>query len=147
VLFLRSAKSIDPQYYLADRGRELSHVDAAQRALLGSASTTYFSGSQVTEEGFVSFLNGQPLDAKRPLTSKHRSVHALELLAVAPKVASIAALLGNDAMAGAVVEGHHQALEGALRYLEHHGAWSNHADQQPLEGLSAVRFTHGVSRA
>ena len=147
MLMLRAARSVDLHYYLSDPGRELEHLGVTQRAPCGAAASAYFSTPELDEEGLRRFLRGQPLAAVRPLASARREVEAFELLFVAPKPVSVAALLAPDELGAQLVSAHHEALAGALSYLEAHGAATSHAGENFVHALSGVRFTHGVSRS
>jgi conjugative relaxase-like TrwC/TraI family protein len=147
VLLFRAARSVDLHYYLSDPGRELEHLDVLQRARCGAAASAYFPTDELHEEGLRRFLRGQPLAAIRSLASDRREVEAFELLFVAPKSVSVAALLAPDDLGTQVVTAHHGALDGALSYLEQHGAATSHAEMNFVHALSGVRFTHGVSRS
>lgn len=147
MLLFRSARAVDPHYYLNDLGRELEHLGQPQRARCGSAAGAYFPTEQIDEAGFRRLLRGQPISARQPLSSPRREVAAFEILCVAPKAVSVAALLGSDDHAAKVVAAHHEALDGALWYLEQHAAATGHQHEERVSALSGVRFTHGVSRS
>ena len=147
VLFFRAAKSLDPDYYLRDDGVELAHLGEPQRAPLGAASFAYFPSGIVDEAGFHRLILGQPIGALHTLASARREVATFELLAVAPKPISVMALLGDDAHAQQIVIAHHDALHGAIAYLEQHAVATRHHENERVDAISGVRFTHGVSRS
>ncbi len=146
---LRGRRTFDAGYYLHDRGRELEHLEISQQAPIGGGSSNWDVQYRIDRRSLELLAGAQPLRAVRPLADPKRHILVLEVLAVPPKVVSLYALLTPPEVGRPVVEAHHRALEGALRYLERHGVATNHRNEPAnrVAELAGVRFTHGVSRS
>ncbi|MEI6701094.1 MAG: relaxase domain-containing protein, partial [Actinomycetota bacterium] len=146
---LRGRRTFDAEYYLQDHGRELEHLDISQRAPIGSGVSNWDIQNSVDRRSLDLLAAAQPLRAGRSLAHPRRQILALEVLAVPPKAVSLYALLTPPDVGRLVVGAHHEALEGALRYLEQHGVATNGRDETSgrVTELAGVRFTHGVSRS
>ena len=149
VIRLRGRRTFDVEYYLQDHGRELEHLEISQRAPIGSGRNNWDIAIAVNQRSLELLVSARPLRAGQSFAHQKREIPILEVLAVPPKVVSLYALLTPPTVGRQVVEAHHHALEGALRYLELHGLATNQRDEtlSRVTELAGVRFTHGISRS
>jgi conjugative relaxase-like TrwC/TraI family protein len=141
-------------YYLADLAAELPppYLPAAGPGLwVGRAAGGLGLSGSVDPAQFRAVLEGRHPATGRSMRSDRATVLGYDLTFSASKSASVLFGLGGEEVARQIVEGHHDAVRGALAYLEVHGVTAcrrvgPERDVMPTSGMVAGAFTHGVSR-
>ncbi|HWD55228.1 MAG TPA: MobF family relaxase [Acidimicrobiales bacterium] len=141
-------------YYLSDLATELPLPGwhGSSRWVGRAAGGLGLDGAAAVDDAaFRSLLRGQHPRTGRPLASAVR-VAGFDLTFSAPKSASVLFALGGEDVAHAVMAAHHEAVDGAVRYLESHAlgavrrAAGGAREVVATSGFAGARFTHGVSR-
>lgn len=165
---LRIARLTDHggRYYLADLAVEIGAESvAAGRSAAdpgrdgtsggrwsGLGSPGLGLGGPVEEAAFRALLSGRHPRTGAPLRHHGGTVSGYDCTFAAPKSLSVLFALGTPETAAAILTAHHAAVEGALSYVGKHAAavrrsGSGALGVEPVRGVIAASFTHGVSRA
>jgi conjugative relaxase-like TrwC/TraI family protein len=118
---------------------------------IGRAAADLGLAGPVDPDALVTVLDGRHPWSGVRLRSERVGVLAYDLTFSAPKSASVLMALGDQAVAQHVVDAHHDAVAGALEYLETHGITVSRraGPERPVlatDGAVAAAFTHGVNR-
>jgi conjugative relaxase-like TrwC/TraI family protein len=141
-------------YYLADLAQELP-VPTAGRSDCGEWCGRAAAGlglvGALDPEGFRAVIDGRHPVSDRRLRSNRAAVGAYDLTFSAPKSVSVLFGLGGPDQSHQVLTAHHDAVNGALTYLEGHGVSARRSSGEgrevvPTTGMVAGSFTHGVNR-
>jgi len=142
-------------YYLSDLAQELPLPPrgrgSAQAAWCGRAAEGLGLVGAIDPEHLRAVLDGRHPTSGHRLRSERATVLGFDLTFSAPKSVSVVFALGGEEAARHVVAAHHEAVQGALRYVESHAlsAPRGSGEQReivPTTGLVAASFTHGVNR-
>jgi conjugative relaxase-like TrwC/TraI family protein len=153
VLRINAISDSSGAYYLDDRALEVTDLfDAVSSGdWCGSAAARLGLSGAVMASDLASVLSGRPPEGTLS-PDPRRTRTAYDLIFAAPKPVSALFALEPDPVARSVVAAHHRGVEAALSYLELRAAVVRRsAAGQPrgleAEGLTAARFTHGLSRS
>ena len=148
------------RYYLADLATELEGVHLADRpgraapggTWLGASAAGLGLSGPVDPAAFGEVLHGAHPSTGRRLGSRRTAVSAYDLTFAAPKSVSILFALGGPEGAGASLDAHRTAVHAAMAYVSSHAVAVRRGSGderrlEPVEGVVAAAFTHGVSRA
>jgi conjugative relaxase-like TrwC/TraI family protein len=120
---------------------------------IGSAADGLGLSGQVDEDGFVALMEGRHPGTGEPLkiVAGRSKVAAFDLTFSAPKSVSVLFVVGDVALAGALVEAHEAAVAAALGYLEREACRVRRgrggARREVGEGFVAAAYRHRMSRA
>jgi conjugative relaxase-like TrwC/TraI family protein len=141
-------------YYLSDLGRELPPprsqlVRGGEWA--GAAAARLGLHGAVDPARFDYLLQGRHPETGHQLGATRVKVLAYDLTFSAPKSTSVVFGLGGEEAAHQILEGHAEAVNGALDYFDAHAVTAvrrHHGEAAVLatSGLVAGAFTHGVNR-
>jgi conjugative relaxase-like TrwC/TraI family protein len=160
---LRIARLTDRsgRYYLADLAHELGapatlgglgpHRPSPGRWEGAGAAGLGLAGA-VEADHLAAVLSGRHPRAGHPLRHHPATVAAYDLVFAAPKSVSVLFGLGGAAASSATLEAHRSAAGAALDYVARHaaGVRTGSAEDRrtdPVRGVIAAAFDHGVSRA
>ncbi|MHB8220542.1 MAG: MobF family relaxase [Acidimicrobiales bacterium] len=137
-------------YYVADLATELGRPSTGR--WLGAGAAGLGLSRQVDRGDLEAVLSGVNARTGRALVAHRGSVSGFDLTFTAPKSVSILMAMGAPDVHECVLEGHRAAVDGAMDYLAGHGVGVRRgtADErsvQPVDGVVAAAFTHGVSRS
>jgi conjugative relaxase-like TrwC/TraI family protein len=141
-------------YYLSDLGREVpptrSGVARSAEWAGGAAASLGLHGA-VDPARFDHLLHGRHPETGHQLRATRAKVLAYDLTFSAPKSASVLFGLGGEEAAHEIVEGHREAVRGALEYVDAHVVSAVRRNQGEVavlatSGLVGGAFTHGVNR-
>lgn len=156
---LRVARIADPtgRYYLADLASELGPVTNGDRRVrgggrwIGDGALGLGLSAQVDDAALGPVLSGRHPTRGHSLRQRETAVRAYDLTFAAPKSASVLFALGKPEASAAVRAAHEDAVEAATAYVALHAAAVRGSAPEggvnPIGGLVAASFTHGVSRA
>ena len=119
----------------------------------GSGAETLELGGRVDDDGFTALMDGRdPSTGERLKRLGGRSkVAAFDLTFSAPKSVSVLFAIGEQGLAGALVEAHESAVDAALGYLEREACRVRRgrggARRELGEGFVAAAYRHRMSRA
>ena len=140
-------------YYLSDLGSELPLGASRDRPgrWIGAAGTALGLSGPLDPPGFRALLEGRHPRTGRPMPSAAVDVCGFDLTFSAPKSVSVLFALGGEEVARRVIDAHREAVESAVRYLEHHAvsATRRHGPTREVvatSGLVGGLFTHAVNR-
>ena len=141
-------------YYLADLAHELplpigtreGRADWCGRAAGGLGLSGALDPGQ-----FRAVLDGRHPATAHRLGASRTTVAGYDLTFSAPKSASVLFALGGRDVAYQVLADHHEAVAGAVTYVERHGlsarrGWGEARAIVRTTGVVAGAFTHGVNR-
>src|SRR6202034_1346689 len=154
VLGVHRIATTGADYYLADLARELPLATTGRSGgaqWCGRAAAGLGLVGAVDPEGFRAVLSGRHPASDRRLRSDRALVGAYDLTFGAPKSVSVLFGLGGADHARRVLAAHHDAVNGALTYIERHGLSARRGSGErrevvPTSGVVAGSFTHGVNR-
>jgi conjugative relaxase-like TrwC/TraI family protein len=154
VLGLHRIANTGADYYLADLARELPVATTGRSGRAqwcGRAAAGLGLVGALDPEGFRAVLDGRHPASDRRLRSDRAVVGAYDLTFSAPKSVSVLFGLGGADQAHQVLAAHHDAVNGALTYMEAHGLSARRGSGErrevvPTSGLVAGSFTHGLNR-
>jgi conjugative relaxase-like TrwC/TraI family protein len=154
VLGLHRIATSGADYYLADLARELPLPTTGWSGggeWCGRAAAGLGLVGTLDPEGFRAVLEGRHPVSDRRLRSDRAVVGGYDLTFSAPKSVSVLFGLGGADRAHQVLAAHHDAVNGALTYMEGHGLSARRGSGERREvvatsGLVAGSFTHGVNR-
>ena len=141
-------------YYLADLAHELPLPIGAREGRAewcGRAADGLGLSGALDPEQFRAVLDGRHLATAHRLGSSRTTVAGYDLTFSAPKSASVLFALGGRDVAHQVLAAHHDAVAGAVAYVERHGlsarrGWGEARAIVRTTGVVAGSFTHGVNR-
>ncbi len=141
-------------YYLSDIARELPAGRASAGGggeWVGRAAGGLGLEGGAEPEALVALLSGRHPSTGTRLRSDRASVLAYDLTFSAPKSASVLFALAGEDAARQVVAAHHEAVQGAVSYLDVHAVTAcRRVDDErgvvATDGMVAAAFAHGVSR-
>jgi conjugative relaxase-like TrwC/TraI family protein len=119
----------------------------------GSGAETLELGGRVDDDGFMALMDGRdPGTGERLKRVGGRSkVAAFDLTFSAPKSVSVLFAIGEQGLAGALVEAHESAVDAALGYLEREACRVRRGRggvrHEVGEGFVAAAYRHRMSRA
>lgn len=148
------------RYYLADLAAELDGVDLVDGSSRDASGGTWL-GAGAAGLGLSGRVGPAPLAevlrGAHPLTGRRLSVHrtavsGYDLTFAAPKSVSALFALGGPEGARASLDAHRSAVDAAMAYVTSHAVAVRRGSGderrlEPVEGVVAASFTHGVSRA
>jgi conjugative relaxase-like TrwC/TraI family protein len=140
-------------YYLSDLSREMPPTQTGPRRAgqwAGAAAARLGLVGPVDEARFEALLHGRHPETDRQLRGAQATVMAFDLTFSAPKSVSVLFGLGGSEVARQVLDGHTEAVRGALDYLDAHAVTAQRREIEDgvlaTSGLAAGAFTHGVNR-
>ena len=119
----------------------------------GAGTEALRLGGRVDDDGFMALMDGRdPATGERLKRVGGRSkVAAFDLTFSAPKSVSVLFAIGEPGLAGALVEAHESAVDGALGYLEREACRVRRGHggvrHEPGGGFVAAAYRHRMSRA
>ena len=119
----------------------------------GAGAETIGLGGQVDDDGFMALMEGRdPATGERLKQVGGRSkVAAFDLTFSAPKSVSVLFAIGEQGLAGALVEAHESAVDAALGYLEREACRVRRGHggvrREAAGGFVAAAYRHRMSRA
>jgi conjugative relaxase-like TrwC/TraI family protein len=155
MLGLHRLTTTGADYYLADLAGELPlppHWDARGHAgWIGQASSGLGVEGAVDPAHLAAVLDGRHPAGRSRLRSDRAAVRGFDLTFSAPKSVSVVFALAGEDAARRVLAAHHDAVRGAVAYVESHSlsAQRGSGEQRrvvPTTGLVGAWFTHGVNR-
>lgn len=137
-------------YYLADLAGELGRPSGGW--WLGTGAAGLGLRHHVNPGDLEAVLSGVCPRTGRALVVQRGGVSGFDLTFTAPKSVSILMAMGGPVVGECVLDSHRSAVDGAMSYLERHGfgvrrGTGDGRSVQPVEGVVAAAFTHGVSRS
>jgi len=141
-------------YYLADLAHELPlplGTREGRADWCGRAADGLGLSGALDPEQFRAVLDGRHPATAHRLGSCRTTVAGYDLTFSAPKSASVLFALGGRDVAHQVLAVHHEAVAGAVTYVERHGlsarrGWGEARAIVRTTGVVAGAFTHGVNR-
>ena len=141
-------------YYLADLAHELPLAIGTREGRAewcGRAAVGLGLNGALGPEQFRAVLDGRHPATAHRLGSSRATVAGYDLTFSAPKSASVLFALSGRDVAHQVLAAHHEAVAGAVSYVERHGmsarrGWGEARSIIRTTGLVGGAFTHAVSR-
>ena len=155
VLRINGLSDQEGRYFLDDPAREVTDLfhSSSPGVWIGQGASQFHLSGEVDSNDFTSVLNGRP--PRSTLVPRHRRRRVgYDAIFAAPKCVSVLFSSSDHDQARAVVNVHHEALEMALGYLEQRALGIQRTDAVSkerhvlgIQGVTAARFTHGISRS
>jgi conjugative relaxase-like TrwC/TraI family protein len=153
VVVVRDASA---RYYLDDLGDELGRVAPAHAGWggrwLGSSAGALGLSGPAAAGSLTALLHGEHPHSGRPLVRARRRVVGLDLTFSSPKGTSLLFAMGRPEATAAAVLAHHEAVEGAVGYLERRALAVRRGSGEErvllgADGFVGAAFTHCLSRS
>ena len=155
VLRINGLRDQQGRYFVDDPAREVTDLFHSSNpgVWIGQGASQFHLSGAVDSEDLASVLKGRP-PRSTLVPRQRRSRVGYDAIFAAPKCVSVLFSSSDHDQARAVVNVHHEALEMALGYLEQRALGVQRTDTLSkerhvlgIQGVTAARFTHGISRS